>query len=300
MPQVQRTRTRRRGSPRRLAHALEHTLAMSTATTEGEIFDHALTAVCEIAPADVGVVPARRRPVSPRRPGPRPGLGRRRRPRPLDLGRAGGMTSVRRRRASVGDDRGTRWRDRGRRQGQPGLLDTGAGSLLALLVAHAGRPGPAPGTRPAGPAGRQRPADRSSATTGPFEERLAASAPGRTAVIAVDVDDSRRSTTSTGTRPATTRCSRWSRRCAPRCAATTSSTASAATSSRSWSTSAAPPRSSRSPAACSRRPARSGHTVSVGAAVQLPGETGRETLLRADKALYQAKRAGRNTARHAA
>jgi diguanylate cyclase (GGDEF)-like protein len=43
-----------------------------------------------------------------------------------------------------------------------------------------------------------------------------------------------------------------------------------------------------------------GHTVSVGAAVQLPGETGRETLLRADKALYQAKREGRNTARHAA
>jgi PleD family two-component response regulator len=32
----------------------------------------------------------------------------------------------------------------------------------------------------------------------------------------------------------------------------------------------------------------------------LPGETGRETLLRADKALYQAKREGRNTARHSA
>jgi len=29
---------------------------MSTATTEREIFDHALTAVCEITPADVGVV----------------------------------------------------------------------------------------------------------------------------------------------------------------------------------------------------------------------------------------------------
>ena len=43
-----------------------------------------------------------------------------------------------------------------------------------------------------------------------------------------------------------------------------------------------------------------GQTVSVGAAVQLPGETGRETLLRADKALYQAKRSGRDTARLAA
>jgi diguanylate cyclase (GGDEF)-like protein len=45
---------------------------------------------------------------------------------------------------------------------------------------------------------------------------------------------------------------------------------------------------------------RIGQTVSVGAAIQLPGETGRETLLRADKALYQAKRSGRDTARLAA
>ena len=43
-----------------------------------------------------------------------------------------------------------------------------------------------------------------------------------------------------------------------------------------------------------------GYPVSLGAAMRLPGETGRETLLRADKALYQAKRAGRNTARLAA
>ena len=45
---------------------------------------------------------------------------------------------------------------------------------------------------------------------------------------------------------------------------------------------------------------RVGYPVSVGAAMRLPGETGRETLLRADKALYQAKRDGRNTARIAA
>jgi len=56
VPHVQRSRPSRRGSPRRLEHALEHTLAMSTATTEREIFDHTLTAVCEITPADVGVV----------------------------------------------------------------------------------------------------------------------------------------------------------------------------------------------------------------------------------------------------
>lgn len=43
-----------------------------------------------------------------------------------------------------------------------------------------------------------------------------------------------------------------------------------------------------------------GRTISVGAALHLPGETGRETLLRADKALYEAKRSGRDTARVAA
>lgn len=43
-----------------------------------------------------------------------------------------------------------------------------------------------------------------------------------------------------------------------------------------------------------------GYPISVGAALRSPHETGRETLLRADRALYQAKRAGRNTARLAA
>jgi len=45
---------------------------------------------------------------------------------------------------------------------------------------------------------------------------------------------------------------------------------------------------------------RVGHTISVGAALNLDAETGRETLTRADKALYQAKRAGRDNARLAA
>jgi diguanylate cyclase (GGDEF)-like protein len=43
-----------------------------------------------------------------------------------------------------------------------------------------------------------------------------------------------------------------------------------------------------------------GHTVSVGVAIHATGETGRETLLRADRALYDAKRAGRDTVRIAA
>ena len=43
-----------------------------------------------------------------------------------------------------------------------------------------------------------------------------------------------------------------------------------------------------------------GYPISVGAALRSPNESGRETLLRADKALYQAKHAGRNTARLAA
>jgi GGDEF domain-containing protein len=40
-----------------------------------------------------------------------------------------------------------------------------------------------------------------------------------------------------------------------------------------------------------------GHTISVGVAVHAHGVTGRATLLRADRALYDAKRAGRDTAR---
>lgn len=45
---------------------------------------------------------------------------------------------------------------------------------------------------------------------------------------------------------------------------------------------------------------RAGYPISIGAAVRAPNETGRETLLRADRALYQAKLAGRNTIRLAA
>ncbi len=43
-----------------------------------------------------------------------------------------------------------------------------------------------------------------------------------------------------------------------------------------------------------------GYPISLGAALRKPNESGRDTLLRADRALYQAKREGRNTARVAA
>jgi diguanylate cyclase (GGDEF)-like protein len=45
---------------------------------------------------------------------------------------------------------------------------------------------------------------------------------------------------------------------------------------------------------------RVGQTVSAGAAMHANGETARQTLVRADRALYEAKRAGRDTARLAA
>jgi diguanylate cyclase (GGDEF)-like protein len=45
---------------------------------------------------------------------------------------------------------------------------------------------------------------------------------------------------------------------------------------------------------------RVGQTVSAGAAMHTPGETARQALVRADRALYEAKRAGRDTARMAA
>jgi diguanylate cyclase (GGDEF)-like protein len=45
---------------------------------------------------------------------------------------------------------------------------------------------------------------------------------------------------------------------------------------------------------------RVGQTVSAGVALNAPGETGRQTVVRADRALYEAKRAGRDRARLAA
>jgi len=182
----------------------------------------------------------------------------------------------------------------------PDSLDAEAGAVLALLVAHAN-------------AGLDRLRELhllahradSDPLTGlrhyrPFEERLAASEPNRTAVIAVDVDEFKRINDEYGHQAgdhallAVVEALRGALRGDDHIyriggdefavVIDVGGTAEV-----------------RNITGRLLAAARAvGHTVSVGAAVQLPGETGRETLLRADKALYQAKREGRNTARHAA
>jgi diguanylate cyclase (GGDEF)-like protein len=134
----------------------------------------------------------------------------------------------------------------------------------------------------------------------PFEERLAASVPGRTAVIAIDVDNFKQVNDRYGHQ-----------------AGDAALVAIVGALSRALRGDdhiyriggdefavvidvAAP----REVTAISRRLLRAarsaGYPISVGAALRSPHESGRETLLRADRALYQAKRAGRNTARLAA
>jgi diguanylate cyclase (GGDEF)-like protein len=182
----------------------------------------------------------------------------------------------------------------------PGSLGAEEGSVLALLLAHA-------------QSGLERLRElavlarraNSDPLTGlrhyrPFEERLACSEPGRTAVIAVDVDEFKRINDEHGhqagdhalvalvdaLRAALRGDDHIYRIGGDEFAVVIDVGTSAEV------------------AAIVRRLLEAarlvGHTVSVGAALRLPGETGRETLLRADRALYQAKRAGRNTARLAA
>jgi diguanylate cyclase (GGDEF)-like protein len=275
---------------------------MSTATTEREIFDHTLTAVCEITPADVGVV---LQPDGGRYLHGDPALARTladaaARSR-CCLGRPGGMTSDF---AAIGLPSALTAGLAGAivvvATATPDSLDAEAGAVLALLVAHAN-------------AGLDRLRELhllahradSDPLTGlrhyrPFEERLAASEPNRTAVIAVDVDEFKRINDEYGHQAgdhallAVVEALRGALRGDDHIyriggdefavVIDVGGTAEV-----------------RNITGRLLAAARAvGHTVSVGAAVQLPGETGRETLLRADKALYQAKREGRNTARHAA
>ena len=181
-----------------------------------------------------------------------------------------------------------------------GRLVPEAGSLLALIVAHAH-------------AGRERLRELahlarradSDPLTGlrhhrPFEERLGSSKPGRTAVLAVDVDGFKRINDERGHQ------------------AGDMALVTLADSLRSVlrgdddlyriggdefavvvevNGAAEVVNIARRLLEAARR---AGHTISVGAAIQVPGESGRETLHRADKALYQAKRSGRDTARIAA
>lgn len=183
---------------------------------------------------------------------------------------------------------------------RPAHLDAHAGSLLALVIAHA-------------QAGRERLHEMdvlsrladSDPLTGlrhhrPFEERLRASSPGRTAVLALDVDEFKKVNDQYGHEAgdhalvtlvhALTRALRGDDQLYRiggdefAVVVDVGNMAEAISIARRLLIAAR----------------RAGRTISVGTALRLPGESGRETLLRADKALYEAKRAGRNTARVAA
>jgi diguanylate cyclase (GGDEF)-like protein len=172
--------------------------------------------------------------------------------------------------------------------------------LLALVVAHA-------------QAGRERLRElallsrraNSDPLTGlrhyrPFEERLAASAPDRTAVIALDVDDFKRINDEHGHQAG-------DNALVALVAALRGALRGDDHIYRIGGDEFAVVIDVNGPAEVTvitgrllDAARRVGHPVSVGAAVRQADETGRETLLRADKALYQAKRAGRNTAHLAA
>jgi diguanylate cyclase (GGDEF)-like protein len=181
-----------------------------------------------------------------------------------------------------------------------GHLDAHAGSLLALIIAHA-------------QAGRERLHELdvlarladSDPLTGlrhhrPFEERLRSSSPGRTAVLALDVDEFKKINDQYGHEAgdhalvtlvrALTRALRGDDQLFRIGGDEFAVVIDVGTMAEAVSI-------ARRLLIAARR---AGRTISVGAALRLPGETGRETLLRADKALYEAKRAGRNTARVAA
>jgi diguanylate cyclase (GGDEF)-like protein len=291
-----------RDDPRPVRLALEKALSITTAGDEDELISRTLTAACEMTGADVAVA---LQPTGERYLHGDPDLAGRLAAAAV-LSRAcvvrpGGTTSdftllglpaavVMGLNGAVVIVAAT----------TPDSLGAESGSVLALLIAHA-------------QAGLQRLAEvamlaqraNSDPLTGlrhyrPFEERLASSEPGRTAVIAVDVDEFKRINDEYGhqagdhalvalvdaLRSALRGDDHIYRIGGDEFAVVIDVGGSAEV------------------ATIARRLLEAarlvGHTVSVGAALRMPGETGRETLLRADKALYQAKRAGRNTARLAA
>jgi diguanylate cyclase (GGDEF)-like protein len=180
---------------------------------------------------------------------------------------------------------------------EPDGLGTQAASLLTLLVAHA----LAARDRLRELAQLARRADSDPLTGlshhGPFRERLMASSPGRTAVIEVDVDRFKKIN------------DRYGHQAGDR--ALVSLTAELCTvlrgSDQLYRIGGDEFAVILDVSSCSEVVAiaqrlldaarRVGHTISVGAAIRMPGETGLDTLTRADLALYQAKAAGRDTAR---
>ncbi len=182
----------------------------------------------------------------------------------------------------------------------PDAFDAEAASLLALVVAHA-------------QAGRDRLRElallarraNSDPLTGlrhyrPFEERLAESVPDRTAVITIDIDDFKRINDEQGHQAG-------DNALVALVAALRGALRGDDHIYRIGGDEFAVVIDVNGPAEASIISDRLleaarlvGHPVSVGAAMRTPGETGRETLRRADNALYQAKRGGRDTARVAA
>jgi diguanylate cyclase (GGDEF)-like protein len=275
--------------------ALEHTLSIMTATTEEQLLIRTLVAACEVTGATVAVAIDH---AGERHAYGDPDLAR----HILDSslmpdGRAeacadGGLPSTIA--ATFGEGLIVV------ASSDPDRLATEAASLLTLLAAHA----LAARERLRELARLARRADSDPLTGlwhhGPFEERLVASSPGRTAVIAVDVDGFKKINDQYGhqagdqalvslaaeLRAVLRDADQLYRIGGDEFAVVLDVTS----------------RSELIAIARRLRVAahRAGQTISIGAALHLDGETGRETLLRADKALYQAKGAGRDTARLAA
>jgi diguanylate cyclase (GGDEF)-like protein len=300
--QEHQIRTSDRENSRLVNHTLQQALSITTASTEDEVFARTLSAACDITAATVAVAVSSDRPLYVHGDAR---VGRRLAAAVSDArccaGRPGGITSDF---ASIGLESALVAKLNGTKliiaAGPSDAFGPDAASAVALLVAHA-------------QAGLEHIRElellarlaNSDPLTGlrhyrPFEERLAASKPDRTAVIAVDVDEFKRINDEHGhqagddalvalvgaLRGALRGDDHIYRIGGDEFAVVIDVSGTVEITN------------------IIRRlleAARAvGHTVSVGAAMQLPGETGRETLLRADKALYQAKRAGRNTARIAA
>jgi diguanylate cyclase (GGDEF)-like protein len=280
--------------------AFGHTLSIMTAATEDEILARTLTAACEVTSASVdGAVVAvaltgppvmRGDPVLAGRLASTAGVVNRR--------RTGGLTGAY---AGIGLPCAITLP-----MGEipiivactePDAFTTEHGSVLALLVAHA----LAARERLREVAALAQQAD-SDPLTGlrhqrPFEERLRSSRPGQTAILTVDVDEFKKINDSHGHQAGDLAL-------LSLVGALRGSLRDQDQLYRIGGDEFAVVLDVKEPTeivTVARRlldaARRVGQTISIGAALRSATETGRETLQRADQALYQAKRAGRDTAR---